>query len=104
MERVRQLKLCLKRLSRYKKMKGTVSLWLEQEGGGRWEDLRETQSFQREWRRYYSLLENYKGGDYRQSPVNARGFIRTLQNLWGGEESGKFYYDRTKTLPSPYLP
>lgn len=62
MERVRQLKLCLKRLSRYKKMKGTVSLWLEQEGGGRWEDLRETQSFQREWRRYYSLLENYKGG------------------------------------------
>lgn len=35
MERVRQLKLCLKRLSRYKKMKGTVSLWLEQEGGGK---------------------------------------------------------------------
>lgn len=106
MERVRQLKLCLKRLSRYKKMKGTVSLWLEQEGGGgRWEDLRETQSFQREWRRYYSLLENYKGGgDYRQSPVNARGFIRTLQNLRGVRNQVKFIMTQPKPSRPPTSP
>ena len=54
-------------------MKGTVSLWLEQEGGGRWEDLRETQSFQREWRRYYSLLENYKGGGTTDNRLSMQG-------------------------------
>ena len=73
-------------------------------GGGRWEDLRGTQSFQREWRRYYSLLENYKGGDYRQSPVNARGFIRTLQNLWGVRNQVNFIMTQPKPSRPPISP
>ena len=85
-------------------MKGTVSLWLEQEGGGRWEDLRETQSFQREWRRYYSLLENYKGGGTIDNRLSMQGVSLEPYRTLGGEESGKIYYDTTKTLPSPHLP